>query len=198
MALPANQDRLRASLLDRLSKNFLGRLAESDRGGSTKSLTAAESERQRRGLVTLEEYRELVLLDLTWLFNSGSLESCVNLMGLEEVQRSVLNFGIPELAGSTATSLKLDNLEKRIKQAILNFEPRIDPESLDVRAVRIEEEMSQGAVCFEIRGKLWAYPVPIDLFLRTEIDLESGQATVAAGQEDRFASPPDGSTNTKS
>jgi type VI secretion system protein ImpF len=31
----------------------------------------------------------------------------------------------------------------------------------------------------EISGQLWAQPIPIDLLVRTEIDLETGQVEVA-------------------
>jgi type VI secretion system protein ImpF len=31
---------------------------------------------------------------------------------------------------------------------------------------------------FEIEGDLWAQPMPLQLYLRTEVDLEVGQARV--------------------
>ena len=31
---------------------------------------------------------------------------------------------------------------------------------------------------FEIRGRLWAQPVPLELLLRTQLDLEAGQVVV--------------------
>ena len=45
--------------------------------------------------------------------------------------------------------------------------------------------MNHNAMCFQIEAELWAQPLPLRLFLRTEIDLESGAATVVeTGQSD--------------
>jgi type VI secretion system protein ImpF len=38
--------------------------------------------------------------------------------------------------------------------------------------------MSHNAMRFDIEAELWAQPLPLRLFLRTEIDLETGSATV--------------------
>jgi type VI secretion system protein ImpF len=52
-----------------------------------------------------------------------------------------------------------------------------------VRVVADPDKMSHNAMCFQIEAELWAQPLPLRLFLRTEIDLESGAATVIdAGQ----------------
>jgi len=43
--------------------------------------------------------------------------------------------------------------------------------------------MSRSALTFEIEGELWAQPLPLQLYLKTEIDLESGQVKIEeAGQ----------------
>jgi type VI secretion system protein ImpF len=39
--------------------------------------------------------------------------------------------------------------------------------------------MTHNALVFEIAGELWAQPVPLELFLKTEIDLESGEIAVS-------------------
>jgi type VI secretion system protein ImpF len=38
--------------------------------------------------------------------------------------------------------------------------------------------MNHNALIFEIHGELWAQPVPLELFLKTEIDLETGDFAV--------------------
>ena len=54
---------------------------------------------------------------------------------LPNARRSVINFGLPALSGQTASSLEVADLERAIRQAILDFEPRILPASLRVRAL---------------------------------------------------------------
>ena len=38
--------------------------------------------------------------------------------------------------------------------------------------------MSHNALTFEVEGDLWAQPLPLQMYLRTEIDLESGQVRI--------------------
>ena len=43
----------------------------------------------------------------------------------------MINFGLPALSGQTASSLEIADLERDVRQAILDFEPRILPETLE-------------------------------------------------------------------
>jgi type VI secretion system protein ImpF len=63
----------------------------------------------------------------------------------------------------------------------LNFEPRIAPRSLRVSVLVAKESMSRNAMTFKIEGELWAEPTPMALYLKTELDLESGDVTVVEG-----------------
>ncbi|MDE2158178.1 MAG: hypothetical protein KGJ30_04570, partial [Burkholderiales bacterium] len=45
-----------------------------------------------------------------------------------------------------------------------------------VRAVEAESVLdTHNMIEFEIRGHLWAQPVPLEMLLRTRLDLEAGQ-----------------------
>jgi len=122
-----------------------------------------------------ERLRAAVLRDLAWLFNCARPGVGAGLQGYQHVQRSVLNFGLPAMAGETASTLDLMGVERGIMQAILDFEPRIVPSSLQVRALESDSMLDQhNIVRIEIRGDLWSHPVPLELCLRTEVDLETG------------------------
>ena len=70
-------------------------------------------------------------------------------------------------------------LERTIKQAILRFEPRVMEDSLDVKALEPSSVLdTHNVIEFEIRGFMWAQPVPLELLLRTQVDLEAGQIEV--------------------
>jgi type VI secretion system protein ImpF len=98
---------------------------------------------------------------------------------LPYARRSVINFGLPALSGQTASALEVTDLERAIRQAILDFEPRILPASLHVRALETAAMDHHNVIGVEISGQLWAQPVPIELLVRTEIDLETGQVELA-------------------
>ena len=70
-------------------------------------------------------------------------------------------------------------LERVIREAIQRYEPRILPETLQVRALEASSVLdTHNVIEFEIRGHLWSQPVPLEILLRTQLDLEAGQVEV--------------------
>ena len=93
---------------------------------------------------------------------------------------SIVNFGLPSLSGQTASTLDISDLERAIRQTILEFEPRILPDTLVVTAlVELSQLDHHNVIGIEIHGELWAQPLPMELLIRTEIDLETGKAHIA-------------------
>ena len=92
----------------------------------------------------------------------------------------------PALIGTVST-VDVVELERAIRQAVVRFEPRLLPHTVRVRVVASDEHMSHNALTFFIEAQLWAQPLPLQMFLKTEIDLELGNVTVVeqAGQETR-------------
>ena len=97
----------------------------------------------------------------------------------------MINYGLPALAGETAASLDVSDLERGIRQAIVDFEPRILPKTLHVRALEVGQFENHNVIGVEISGQLWAQPIPIDLLVRTEIDLETGKVEIAEVADSR-------------
>ena len=157
------QERLQPALLDRLADNE-----------PEKKLEPREAR-----IMTKSQLREAVLRDLAWLFNTTKLDSRQDFSGYEYAGRSVVNFGLPALSGETASTLDVIELERSIRQAILDFEPRITPSSLQVEALITDQQLDRhNVISVQIRGDLWAYPVPLELLLRTDVDLETGQVEI--------------------
>jgi type VI secretion system protein ImpF len=164
MAELTPQERLQPALLDRL----------------TDEDPQATQEARERRVMTKRQLRQAVLRDLAWLFNATRLEAVVDLARLSFVRRSVVNYGLPALSGRAATSLDVTELERSVKQAIIDFEPRILPATLRVRAMLQASQLDHhNVVGVEIHGQLWAQPVPLELLVRTEIDLETGRVEIA-------------------
>jgi len=162
MAELSLEERLQPSLLDRLT--------------DTEPDVKVESRAQR--VLSINRLKRSVLRDLAWLLNSGNLETTEDLEAYPAVRNSVLNYGTLDLAGSTASSTDIPKVEREIRQAILDFEPRILADSLSVRVVLDDEKMSHKTLSFLIEGQLWAQPLPIALYLSTDVDLETGNTTV--------------------
>jgi type VI secretion system protein ImpF len=162
MAELTQKERLQPSLLDRLTDD------EPD---------LAQESREKR-VLSPARLRECVRRDLTWLLNTTNLASTEKLDEHPEVARSVMNYGTPDLSGHTASSLDVRTLERLLIRVIWDFEPRLLRSSVKLRLVVDDKEMNHNAVCFDIEAELWAQPLPLRLFLRTEIDLENGGVEV--------------------
>lgn len=126
----------------------------------------------QRRTVSLPEYRTAVLRDLRWLLNSACHLEGEPLYDYPMVRSSVLNYGTRDLAGMTSNSFDELKLEQDLRDSILAFEPRIIPDSLQVRISRDGSE--DGKIAFEIDGQLWALPYAERVMFRTEMDLETG------------------------
>jgi len=158
----SNRDRINPSLLDRLTDEAPGNPAQ--RGGMS---------------VSLSELRRTVLRDLNWLFNTSQLMRPEQLESWPQVRNSVVNYGLPPLSGLNASGLNVVQLERSLRQAIIDFEPRILPDSVSVKAELERESLDHhNLLSLHIEALLWAQPVPIELLLRTQLDLESGQNRV--------------------
>jgi type VI secretion system protein ImpF len=156
------QERLQPALLDRLTDE------EPDK----------KLEPRERRVMNKSRLRQAVLRDLAWLFNATRLEAEVDFAKAPLARRSVINYGLPSFSGSLASSLEVTDLERAVRQSILDFEPRILPQTLQVRALSDVNEIDHNVIGIEIRGQLWAQPIATDLLIRTEIDLETGKVKI--------------------
>jgi type VI secretion system protein ImpF len=137
-------------------------------------------EGQADGLRSLsrQQLRDALLRDLDDLFRTAPA------LGREwqadpVLAGSVLNYGLPPWAGRAAAGLEPGMLEAQVRLALLRFEPRLLPETLAVRAIEPTSLAdTHNVVELEIRGQLWAHPMPMDVLLRTRMNLEAGQVAV--------------------
>lgn len=131
----------------------------------------------RRGF-SVERLREAVKRDLAWLFNTTCLAASQDLDDYPYVATSVLNYGLPDLSGRTVAGVDALELERLIRVAIQNFEPRLLSKSIKVRAVSSGIQGEQNILRFVIEADLWAEPLPLHVFLQTEIDLDTSDVTI--------------------
>jgi type VI secretion system protein ImpF len=157
------KERLQPSLLDRLIDDAPDKTQES---------------REQR-VFSLSRLRDAAMRDLAWLLNTTNLAAGQDLSAYPEVAGSVVNYGIPDLSGMTVSGTDVAALERALRQAIADFEPRILRHTLSVRLEMNEGQMSHNAMTFLIEGELWAQPVPLRLYLKTEIDLDIGDVRVS-------------------
>jgi type VI secretion system protein ImpF len=166
-----SRDRLQPSLLDRLI--------------DTAPREAREPSEAR--VLSRQQLRAAVLRDLSWLFNASRPEPEPDSLRegelrqwaeAPEARRSVLNYGMPAFAGSTLSTIDARAIESSIAQAIRDFEPRIDPKSLKVEVSINLHASHHNKLQIIIRGQMWSQPVPLELLLAADMDVETGHTRV--------------------
>jgi len=164
------QERLQPSLFDRLIDEEPGNSREGD---------------DRRTL-TRAALRQAVLRDLGWLLNATGYGLRYDDDRHPHAARSVINYGLPMLSGQFTSSIQRVSMEQALKQAIMQFEPRILSQTLEVELVMDGPVLeSHNCVGLQIRGTLWAQPVPLEFLMRSRIDLGEGRIEIEAGSSGR-------------
>ena len=156
------RDRLQPFLLDRLTDDTPG----------------ASRESREKGVMSPQQLRVALLRDLAWLLNTPAPTADEGLAEFANVAASVINFGVPDLTGLTASGVGVAALERDVLRAIQTFEPRLEKRSVSVRMLSDDEGATPNTLALEIRAQLIANPLPEALYLKTSVDLESGQIAV--------------------
>lgn len=155
-------------VVEKLQPCLLDRLTDDD------PKNQQESRAQR--VISLQRYRQGVMRDLQWLFDSSAHlpqegDATFSIEDYPDAFRSVINFGTRHLFGLMAP--KMRELERELTESLYTFEPRILRNSLKVRS-KLEGNM----VALEVEGEIWANPLPERLHIKTSLDIESGHCTV--------------------
>ncbi len=121
--------------------------------------------------------RATVRRELNWIMNTTNLGAAVDLTPYPEVKTSVLNFGVPDLAGKALTPRVVQARARDIRDAIRAFEPRIDPTRLDVEPQTSVTER-ENAITYIIRGDISAAVNAMPVTFKTDVEVDTGAATV--------------------
>jgi type VI secretion system protein ImpF len=157
-------ERLQPSLLDRL----------------TDQQPANRKESRDSRVIDLNRLREIIQRDLSWLLNTHNAESHFDVERYPRVAASVLNYGLAEITGEYSTSQKAEAIRHSIEQAIAAYEPRIIEGSVDV-LLRSGTDDAKMTIGLDIRADMWAQPMPLELYLRSKVDLTTGEVAVERG-----------------
>ncbi len=157
---------------DRLQPALLDRLIDDD--------PASRVEASDERTISKGKLRNSVLRDLSWLLNAtASLPNTLDTEAFAHTFASTINYGMPPLSGTLVSKLELRDLERAMRESILLFEPRILPSTLVVRGIEPSDPMGHhNVISFEISAQLWAKPYPLELLLKTDLDLETGMVAL--------------------
>lgn len=127
-------------------------------------------------VVTPTQMRDIIQRDLAFLLNTTNAEDLIDRLRFPEAASSSVNFGVPPLSGSYLSERKWGDIERIIRRAIADYEPRLIPETVTVSPL-----MKEGAgedynvLVFEIRAMIALKPYPLELTVQSSVDLETNR-----------------------
>lgn len=157
------------SSLERLQPALLDRLTDLEPEKTTEARDAR--------VIDIRRLREIIRRDLSWLLNTNNLDTQVDPDLYPNVATSVVNYGVREVSGDFATNRRAQDIRASIRRAIELYEPRLRDGSLEI-ILREEDQMQTTMVVFDIHAEMWADPMPVELYLRSEVDFTTGELTL--------------------
>ncbi len=127
---------------------------------------------KRRGADEVLLKRNLAI-DLLALVNTIDLGSAVDLSDLEHVDRSVLNFGLPDISRLTGGESGVDAIAHDLAESLMRHEPRLNPETLSVQRDTAFDEVNQR-IRFTVSAEMACKPLDVPIEFVAEVDVGSG------------------------
>jgi type VI secretion system protein ImpF len=129
-----------------------------------------------RQVITESTLRREVSRDLDALLNTVALQATIDMENAPNVRKSILNFGLPDIAIRTIDENGLDEIPGEIRTAIVNYEPRIAPDTLRIERDK-ELDPAELKIRFVIRGELVCHPVHVPVEFVADI-IEAGKVVI--------------------
>jgi type VI secretion system protein ImpF len=144
---------------------------EERRGGE--KVISGRGSLKRRGADETILKRNLAV-DLLALVNTIDLASAVDLDDFEHVGRSVVNFGLYDVAHLTSEEAGVESIARGLSAALLNHEPRLNPDTLHVVREQDFDEVNQR-IRFTVSAEMSCKPLDVPIEFVAEIDIGSGK-----------------------
>jgi type VI secretion system protein ImpF len=146
-----------------------------------KRLTDDEPYEKREILVnviTEKQVKEDVFRNIEMLFYSRSHPSLEELKGYEDLENSVLNYGISDYCGKICGDDDREFLLGHIKKQIRDFETRLDPDSVNVQFTNPDAAM-RSLLELRISGQIAVGQINEEMIFISRLDLETGNASLS-------------------
>jgi len=179
MAVASRKNRLAPPLMHAFRSAYAARDSKKPidlRDESGERIIAGRRSAGRSPITELQLRRE-VARDLDGLMNTVALESAEDIREFEYVRKSILNFGLPDLVHRTIEDGSIDDVREEIKKALLNYEPRIDRDSIQAkRDTSIKSH--ELKIRFIVRAELLCEPVNVPVEFVADLDVDVGSIQI--------------------
>ena len=131
------------------------------------------------------QMRELIRRDIAFILNTVNHDERIDRALHPRVAGSCINYGLPPLAGNWVAVRRGADVRRLIRRALLDFEPRLLPHSLEVTSLAsgrlasgAPDAGSHNVLLFEISGQMQLSAEPFAFRLRSSVDLETSHVTL--------------------
>jgi type VI secretion system lysozyme-like protein len=131
----------------------------------------------RQIVITEKQVKEDIFKNIEMLFCSRSHPSLKELQGYEDLENSVLGYGISDYCGKICSPAEREELIEQIKKQLRDFEPRLEPNSIRVEFANIEAAM-RSMLELRITGNVVVGQVNEEVLFISHLDLETGNASL--------------------
>ncbi len=129
--------------------------------------------------VNAAQVRDIIQRDLAFLLNTTNAEDLIDRERYPEAAASSVNFGVRPLSGSYLSERRWADIERIIRRAIGDYEPRLMPETVTVLPLMKEGASdAYNVLLFEIRAMINLKPYPLELTVQSTVDLETNRMSV--------------------
>lgn len=116
--------------------------------------------------------------DLQSLMSTIRLDAAQPLPDAPYLEKSVLNYGFRDLSSVSAAELNTPAIVQSIKNTLVNHEPRLIPESIEITLDEVSGDSKQR-LSFTINAEMYGDPADIPMDFVAEVDLGAGRMKMA-------------------
>ena len=179
MAVTSRKDRLSPPLMHAFRSAFAARDAKKkiDLRDESGERIIAGRRSAGRSPITEPQLRREVARDLDALMNTIAFESADDIRDFEYVRKSILNYGLPDIAHRTIEEGSVDDVREEIQQALLNYEPRLVGNSIQAsRDMSVKSH--ELKIRFIVRAELHCEPVNVPVEFVADLDVDVGSIQI--------------------
>jgi type VI secretion system protein ImpF len=132
----------------------------------------------RRGGAGEAALKENLAIDLVSLVNTIDLGSVVDLDDLPYVAKSVLNYGLDDIAHLTSDESRVSDVGRNLLTALLEHEPRLKPETLHVERETGFDDVNQR-IRLNVAAEMSSNPFDVPVEFVAEVDVGSGKVLLS-------------------
>jgi type VI secretion system protein ImpF len=117
-----------------------------------------------------------VARDLDALMNTIAMESSVDLEPFAQVRKSILNFGLPDIAHRSIDEISVNDLQYEIATVLMNYEPRLLRGTIQVK--RDVTDPADLKIRFVVHADLHCEPLNLPVEFVADVDVDNGKIVI--------------------